>query len=201
MADEEAGYLLSSGSRAGEWKVGLFQCFDYPKNCLLTSCCPCIRFAHTASRAKLYPACFGFYAWLLVYCVAVSIFALPLVWPWCNDAYPIQPADPDYARQLLLPWCGVWWLALPVIVFVGTVKRYEIRQRTNIPATCGVAQDCLVHACCEPCAVAQEGAHVDLVERGCVAAECCMDRREYDTDDDKPDYQRADDALPLGKAR
>ena len=149
-----------------DWRVPLatVSC-ETPGVYCLSVWCPCVRFAQTATRAKLWPRRFGPSAWAALYFSALFFLFVPFLWPWCKEF-----KDPiDYAKRLALPWCGVWWLSLPLMAFIGALKRRDIRQKYNIKS-CGFCEDCVVHACCEPCALAQEAAHVDTEELGQVTA-------------------------------
>ena len=151
LADEEPVVQKT----AVNWRVSLTAVsYETPGNYCMSLWCPCVRFAQTATRAKLAPRCFGPIAWTCVYFSAFTLFCMPFLWPWC-------PPDP---RRLALPWCGVWWIALPLIAVIGAIKRSEIRRKYNIRSDCGPLEDCCVHTFCEPCAIAQEAAHVDLEE-------------------------------------
>lgn len=171
--------LLEGAPR--QWSIDLYDVSTYPWNTLLSFCFPCLRFAQTASRAKLKPE-IGQVGWFLAYLFGCALFFSPFIWPWCSAGSPIVFTGSAYGEEIMLPWCGTWYLALPTIVMVGAHHRHQIRAKYNIASRAGAVEDCCVHACCEPCALAQEGAEVDLRERGEVVTSVFMDEqdREYD---------------------
>lgn len=170
-----------NGRGGQEWRVGLLECHKYPLNFLMSLCCPCVRFAQTAVRSGVdRDGHWGFWAWFFIYLSAFCVLLLPFVFPWCPGAWPIFGGD-DYNSSLFLPWCGVWWLALPAVFGIGAWKRYHLRHHYNIEVpccqSCSFCHDCYVHSTCEPCAIAQEAVHVDLAERGEVITSFFMEER------------------------
>jgi Cys-rich protein (TIGR01571 family) len=176
--------LLAGARGSGAWQAQLFSCLDFPGINLMANCLPCLRFAQTAVRAKLKPR-LGHAFWFLVYFVGFALFFSPFIWPWCSAAWPLQMGSSQYGVQIMLPWCGVWYLAFPTIIGIGAYKRYEIRQKYAIQSSCGavddvagVAEDCCLHTWCEPCALAQEAVEVDLQELGVAVASASMGERD-----------------------
>jgi len=192
----EAGSGAEGPPWAKSWRVGLFECHKYKRNFAMACFCPCVRFAQTAIRARLDYRGVGYVGWMLLYIGAFGMVCLPFLWvslcvspprsvarrpkhrvdvptrtsqPWCPNDWPLF--ESSYGIEVMLPWCGVWYLAFPIMFGIGALKRYEIRRRYRIANTCGIegcggCDDFCIHACLEPCAVAQEAVEVDLAELG-----------------------------------
>ncbi|KAJ1437893.1 PLAC8 motif-containing protein [Sesbania bispinosa] len=105
-----------------EWSSGLFDCFDNPKNCFITCCCPCITFGQIAEVVdKGSTSCGGSGAlYTLISCVS-----------------------------------GCGWI-------YSCFYRSKLRQQYRLKES--PCHDCLVHCCCDPCALCQE--YRELEHRG-----------------------------------
>ncbi|KAK3276875.1 hypothetical protein CYMTET_15081 [Cymbomonas tetramitiformis] len=142
--------------RANNWHESLFNCLAHPGNFCISCYLPCIRYGQTAHRADIWPR--SFLQAVLLYSVGFLLMCLPTIWPWCGDMTNAT------GTCIWLPWCGMWYSGIVFIVTIATIKRGELRHKYNISGSTG--EDVLVHLCCEPCALAQEGSHVDIEENG-----------------------------------
>jgi Cys-rich protein (TIGR01571 family) len=125
----------------GSWSDGICDCFSDCESCLLSCCCPCIRWGLTLKRAGLW----SFGAAALVY------FILRL---------GTNFVSPEMRYLVGTDWIVILGVVSFICLIAISVKyRVAIREKHRIQGN--VFEDCLCHTFCACCAVAQEARHVD----------------------------------------
>lgn len=154
-------YPTSYIPSAKPWSTGLCHCFDDPANCLITCICPCITFGQIAEIVNKGSVCKFSNHNLLVHFFFSFLMELKTSLIWCLKymidvwIYGAACAASGSLYGLLL---GL--TALPCLYSCF----YRSRLRGQYDLAEDPCVDCLVHFCCETCALCQE--YRELRSRG-----------------------------------
>lgn len=121
------------------WESGLCDCMDEPGILLVACFCPCVRWADTMYMIGLLPYSTGAFIFFVMYCMS------------------------SYGG-LFVPWASVAiWVAMALVLMAC---RQQLRRHFGMEhgTSSSIMEDLLFYLFCVPCAVAQEGRHVDAAE-------------------------------------
>jgi Cys-rich protein (TIGR01571 family) len=145
--NDGAAMLMPRVAR-GSWSDGLFDCFDSFTITLLACCITPYRWALTEERSHQ----------ALHHAPREGLFTKSLLWygiPWALV----------FLLQVIWDATGAWWLVFLCLlctviqIWLGMRTRKRLREQYGIQGS--ECEDCMLHAFCRCCAVAQEARHVD----------------------------------------